>query len=414
MKPSFTLKQVDDLPLPADGKPYRRGMGLEGFSVCVYPGGRKTYEIRYRCKAGHSRRQKLGHHPVLLPAEAYAKARKVLVEVEDGRDPAGEKLVMIEAQKRDHADTLDTLIPLFLQTKIGGKSFKEIKRALTQHAKPNLPRGAVRALRKPHVVAAIEAVRDAHGNSTARKVHHYLGGFLRWCDERGVLDKNPMAGMSPQTLLGDSPKRQRNLSDQELRLVMLAADKLPETYQAYVKTLAYCVQRRSEVAGMRRSELAHYPVWTIPMQRMKAGKEHQITLPEQAMALVASLPEVGDPVFTLDGVSPIAAFSRIKNAVTEAIAEVQAELGLKVDPLPQWGLHDLRRSARSRFAPLGIPPHIGEMILAHARDDLETTYDVYRYGAEIAEAIQRWANALDRIADGQPMIAPKAQLKAVA
>ena len=55
-------------------------------------------------------------------------------------------------------------------------------------------------------------------------------------------------------------------------------------------------QRRSEVAGMRRSEIVG-DTWTVPAARMKAHKEHRVPLSRRAAALLASLPRDGDFIF---------------------------------------------------------------------------------------------------------------------
>ena len=64
---------------------------LPGFGVRVKPSGHKAYIIQYRTRAGTSRRLTLGAVTVLRLEQARARARKLLVQVGDGADPAQER-----------------------------------------------------------------------------------------------------------------------------------------------------------------------------------------------------------------------------------------------------------------------------------------------------------------------------------
>jgi integrase len=49
--------------------------------------------------------------------------------------------------------------------------------------------------------------------------------------------------------------------------------------------------RTGEVIGAKRSEIdVEEGVWTIPPERMKGGKEHQVPLSKRALAIVSNLP----------------------------------------------------------------------------------------------------------------------------
>jgi hypothetical protein len=60
--------------------------------------------------------------------------------------------------------------------------------------------------------------------------------------------------------------------------------------------------------------------------------------------------------------------------------------------LAPWHLHDLRRTMRSGLGRLSVPPHVAELAIGHARRGIEATYDHYDYRAEIAQALERWAD----------------------
>ncbi len=84
-------------------------------------------------------------------------------------------------------------------------------------------------------------------------------------------------------------------------------------------------------------------------------------------------------------------FSKMK-ARTDALSGVTA-----------WRLHDLRRSARTGLAELGIPEIIAEKVLNHAeRNVLAKIYNRYEYAAEKRDALERWATRLREIIEPAP------------
>ena len=59
-----------------------------------------------------------------------------------------------------------------------------------------------------------------------------------------------------------------------------------------------CAARTGEVIGAKWSEVdLDANLWTIPAERMKAGKEHRVPLSDRALIMLEALPRDGDYVF---------------------------------------------------------------------------------------------------------------------
>ena len=85
---------------------------------------------------------------------------------------------------------------------------------------------------------------------------------------------------------------------------------------------------------------------------------------------------------------PVSGFSKMK-ARTDQLSDVAG-----------WRLHDLRRTARTGLAELGIPQIVAEKVLNHAeRNQLVQTYDRHHYASEKRDALDRWANRLRQIVE---------------
>jgi hypothetical protein len=67
--------------------------------------------------------------------------------------------------------------------------------------------------------------------------------------------------------------------------------------------------------------------------------------------------------------------------------------------LPDWRIHDIRRTVRSKMGEIGIEPHIAERVVNHIghRSEVDRIYDRYTYGPQILDALTRWEAHLLRI-----------------
>ena len=77
--------------------------------------------------------------------------------------------------------------------------------------------------------------------------------------------------------------------------------------------------------------------------------------------------------------------------------KTHAKAGTKVDPLPNWTLHDLRRTAKTLMVRAGVRPDISERVLGHVIAGVEGTYDRHSYADEKRDALEKLAGMIDRI-----------------
>jgi integrase len=170
----------------------------------------------------------------------------------------------------------------------------------------------------------------------ANRVHSVIRRFFNWCVEQDLLTGSPVAGVKTPN---KEISRDRVLSDDESRTIWRAANGGP--FGAIVKLLLLTGQRRTEVSRMEWSEVdLDTRLWTLPKERTKNGRRHEIPLSSQAATLLESLPRIGDRyVFSVNGKSPFNGF--------------KAKEGFCSD-LPNWTLHDLRRTVASGMARLAL------------------------------------------------------------
>jgi integrase len=158
--------------------------------------------------------------------------------------------------------------------------------------------------------------------------------------------------------------------------------------------LLLCGQRRSEVAGMRRSEIAA-DVWTLPATRTKNKQVHATPLSAQVLAIIDAMPRFAgsDYVFTMTGKAPFGHFGRIK-----------AEIDARMKSSTPFVLHDIRRTVATGLQKLGIPLEVTEAVLNHtggSRGGIVSVYQTHQYTIEKRDALQRWADHVEGLVTGK-------------
>jgi integrase len=185
-------------------------------------------------------------------------------------------------------------------------------------------------------------------------------------------------------------RRQRILSDDELKAVWKAAEASQSAFGYLVRFLLLTAVRRMEASQMRRSEVSGRD-WVIPPARYKTGLELLIPLSVAAQTVLAKVPKVGssDLVFTTDGQRPLSGFSKFKQNLDKACG------------VTAWTLHDLRRTARSLMSRAGVTSDIAERALGHVLPGVRATYDRHAYYEEKKRAFEALATLVDRIVNPQ-------------
>jgi integrase len=96
---------------------------------------------------------------------------------------------------------------------------------------------------------------------------------------------------------------------------------------------------------------------------------------------------------------------RVGTAPLSHLARTKQLLDASMKPQTPWVLHDLRRTAASHMAKLGIRLPVIEKCLNHSSGTFRGIVGVYQrhdFAAEKRDALQRWADHVDAIVRGAP------------
>lgn len=143
-------------------------------------------------------------------------------------------------------------------------------------------------------------------------------------------------------------------------------------------------QRRHEIGGLRWSEIDFdAKVISLPGERTKNGKRHDVPLSSAAMDIINSTTERRDLVFC-EGENGFASYAQAKQLLDQ-----------KTGINEPWALHDLRRTAATGMADLGVQPHVIEA--GHISGHTAGVAGIYNCASDAPEkraALNLWANHL--------------------
>ena len=258
-------------------------------------------------------------------------------------------------------------------------------------------------------VPGTERRAEGQTESLARLMFAVLSKLFAWLVERRRIKQNPCKGVHRPR---PARARDRVLTDQEIRWFWAAAGTIGQLYGPLVRLLLLTGARLNEVAGMRRAELsADGTAWDLPGERTKNRRPHTVPLPPMARDILATVGAGSNFVFSTTGRSPVSVGSKVKRRLdaamlAEALKQVTvAGRGRSNAKIKPWRLHDLRRTAATGMAEIGVPPHVVEACLNHisgAKVGVAGVYNRAAYATEKRAALGRWADHIEGLIKGRP------------
>lgn len=412
----LTDRKVQSLKAARKGTRYQVMDALvPGFGVRVTDAGIRSFILQSRFPGSvNPVRREIGRVGAVTLEAARDKAREWKALIRAGQDPAiveeRRRLAAALARERTFkAVAEDYFVRKLATLKSGARTRQRFER----HLFPKLAKKPVGEITDLDVLAKVVNPRVHRTPKQAGQLLNDLKTFFNWVVEQRVygLTVSPLIQLKTAKLVGKIKRRQRVLSDIELRALWIASTRAPAPVGPLYQTLILTALRLREVANTSRGEWdLRGGVWIIPGERMKGGLPHAVPLTEELRAIGSVVPNAGPYLFSYDGgTSPMQAGNGhakqiINRLMLVALKEIAVERG--DDPemitLQPWVNHDIRRTVRTRLSRLKVPEDAREAILAHIKPGIERTYDVHDYLDEKHEALTTWAAELHRIVAPQP------------
>lgn len=218
----------------------------------------------------------------------------------------------------------------------------------------------------------------------ANRLLSILKTALRFARDAGYIEASPIDGLSADLVGGREQARDRVLTDAEIQ-------RLWHAQSQHLPLLRFLLLTGQRIGEAQRATWTHIEGdrWIIPAEHAKNGRQHWVALSEQALRL----------------------FETRKSSSRELIFGSATDTGVQAwlrrwcdreKVIAAFTPHDLRRTFATRLNTLGVMPHVVEKALNHTMEGVMAIYNRAEYEPERVQAMQKWADEIDRIIGGSP------------
>ena len=374
----------------------------DGMYVVVQPSGAIVFRYDYRL---NGRRETLGRYgPDGL---SLARAREKLIDakraISEGRSPAQEK--QHDKRRLKEAKRFGEFGEKWFQESRMADSTRAMRRSIYERdILPTFRNRLLTEITPDDLRMMCGKVKERGAPATAVHVRDIVKLIFAFAILHGEKVANPADEVGPASIATFVPK-DRSLSPAEIRVMLGQLEHVPTlpTIRLGMKLFLLTMVRKSELQDATWDEVDfENAVWSIPKERMKRSKAHNVYLSQQAVDIFIALKTcAGNSRYVLpsryDADAPMsrATFNRI----TTAVAVRAKKEGLPLEP---FTVHDLRRTGSTLLNEMGFNSDWIEKCLAH--EDGRSSRGVYNkaeYEHQRRHMMQEWSNLVDAWVLGQ-------------
>lgn len=386
----------------------------DGMYVRVAPSGAISFSLDYRL---NGRRETVYLGRYARDGISLARARELCIDarraITEGRSPAIEK----QREKRwiKEAKSFGQFGEKWLTNATMADSTRAMRRSIFERELMPVWRNRLLTEIKPDDLRAhCGKIVERGAPTTGIHVRDILKQIYGFAILHGEKVANPADDVGPASIATFTPK-DRALSPAEIRIMFKQLEHIATlpTIRLGMKLYLLTMVRKSELQDAVWDEIdLDNAVWTIPKERMKRSKPHNVYLCRQTLDIMIALKTCsGNSRYLLpsryDADAPMsrATFNR----VTYAVVEQAKKEGLPLEP---FTVHDLRRTGSTLLNELGFNSDWVEKCLAH--EDGRSSRGVYNkaeYEVQRRHMMRQWADTVDAWIDGRkyaPTLLPQA------
>lgn len=372
----------------------------DGLSLLVKPSGSASWVLRVQVD-GKRRNFGLGSRADISLKEARDRAREYRKLYRDGIDPAKEK-----KRQRAKSMTFKEASLLYHEKRMASperrwsnpKHAKQWIDSLERIAWPALGDTPLGQLENGDVIECIEGCWE-RTHETARRVLQRIITVGNWAEARGYqktqLNKNVIALGLGTVSKSKVAKQFASLPHDQMPALLVKLRSMEDTFgRLALQFLILTAARSGEIRGAHISEIDFdQAAWSIPAERMKARRRHDVPLSPAAMQILQKIrPAVGPSGLLFPGVRGKAMSDA---TLTKALRSAGIEKGRAT-------VHGFRSSFRTWVAEeTNTPREIAESALAHVNTNkVEASYQRSDFFDKRRPLMEAWADFLaDKGAD---------------
>ncbi len=383
-----------------NGKPIDKRTEIadaNGLSVRITPNGVIVFQYRYKI-GGRPRRMTLGQYDQLSLKEAREMVADYKKLLSIGKDPITARDMKFEENVK--AATVEDCITAWLNSAIATRLVKrdEWARALKRHVIPYVGPMLVDEMAISNWQPVFKRMRENGAETYAGEVLSRMKTIFSYCIRIELIKRNPVSDLRVIDVGKPAKKGKRNFNDKEIAAFWHAVEASTITHQNKIllKLILLTGCRGVELRLAKKQDFdLDGRVWRVPDEHSKTREPFERGL---SVAAVQLLKEVFELYPDFEQVFP--PVSKKEDRPMSASVILNLAIQLRADmTIEHWSIHDLRRTAKTKMAELGVPPHVSEKVLGHKLSGVLAIYDQHGYVKEQQEALDLLAGHVQSCVD---------------
>ena len=407
----LTDTQIKALKATSKDKKYFDGGGL---FLLVKPTGVKLWRFKYKKPILHKETLlSFGKYPETSLQQARKQRDEARELIKQGIDPQHHKAEQEQRKQEACNNTFYAMAEKWFKFKteqgLEEQTLKKAWRSLENHVFPyikDIPINQVTAIK---AINALQPLNNNNKYETVKRVCRRINEIMYYAVNMGIIDNNPLAKI---TDVFNSPKvkNQPTIPPTELPQFMqaLAMAKIELQTRCVIEWQLLTLTRPSEAVGAKWEEInLDKKLWSIPAERMKMDRPHNIPLSSQALAILEIMKTINHKS---EFVFPTARPPYNKPMSSQTANMAIKRMGYK-DKLVA---HGLRALASTILNEQGFDPNIIEAALAHVdTNSVRRAYNRATYLEQRRIMLDWWGDFVEQASQGNVSLSGNRNLKLV-
>lgn len=371
-----------------------------GLFLLVKASGSKSWRVKYRT-GGKEKLLVIGDYPAVSLAQARSTRVAAKSELAAGNDPNEAKQEQKRIKLEKEAETFEKQARAYTDKTIKeGKADATLAKTewLLDMANASFGQKPIAEVTSPMILACIRKVESKGNFETAKRLRAKVGAVFRFAIANGTVQADPTYALRDALIRPKVTPRAAITDPKALGGLMRAIDGFhgQAVTRIALQLLAILTPRPGELRQAFWSEFdLDAAVWSIPAERMKMRRPHNVPLPKQAIELLQQL-----KVFTGTGSRAFPSLISTAKPMSEnTLNTALRRMGISADEMTSHGF-------RATFSTLANEsglwnPDAIERALAHI--ETNTVRRAYARGEHWEERVRLaawWAGFLDGVRAG--------------
>jgi len=393
--PSDKLTELGVRKAKPSSKPKKFSDG-GGLFLLLHPSGSKYWRMKYRF-IGKEKLLAFGVWPEVSLTEARKKRNEAKQLLKSGKDPSAAKKNLKVSQKVAQSNTFGSVTEEWLEVKQKewkSPYFDDVRSSIEIHLLPDLGQRAIEDITSSEILSVLKKIEEQGKLEVASRSRQKCGAIFTYANLKQLCTNNPVSNLKG-ALASPKKKKFNYLSPKDLPQFLV---KLEEYDGAIITKLALrfvllTFARTVEIRFANWNEFDledEEPIWRIPEEKMKMGREHVVPLSSQALVVLKEVRRFtqGDKYV----------FHQLNNPNKPMSENTMLYAMYRMGYHSRATVHGLRATMSTLLNEKGHNPDVIEHLLSHQESNkVRAAYNRAEYLSERRITLQWLADHLDSL-----------------